>query len=113
MTATTEVSDDEDDDDINEGSITQIQILQNEQLDDLSPTGNEEVSAVSRAWFTSKEDKDSLTNKGRAIFTAVCIAPGSKCECAIDDPVFSLFYRTQMEAGNVVQRGNRHPNEQH
>ncbi|KAM4678637.1 cyclin-D-binding Myb-like transcription factor 1 [Discoglossus pictus] len=57
MTATTEVAED----DINEGSITQIQILQNEQLDDLS--GGEEAS-VSRAWFTSKEDKDSLTNKG-------------------------------------------------
>lgn len=27
--------------------------------------GNEEVSAVSQAWFTTKEDKDSLTNKGR------------------------------------------------
>ncbi|KAM4747269.1 cyclin-D-binding Myb-like transcription factor 1 [Rhinophrynus dorsalis] len=60
MTATTEVTDD----DINEQSMTQIQILQNEPLDDLSPTGNEEVSAVSRAWFTSKEDKDTLTNKG-------------------------------------------------
>ncbi|KAM8974655.1 cyclin-D-binding Myb-like transcription factor 1 isoform 1-T1 [Pelodytes ibericus] len=60
MTATTEVSDD----DLSEDSITQIQIIQNEQLDDISPTGNDEVSAVSRAWFTSKEDKDSLTNKG-------------------------------------------------
>ncbi|XP_077328073.1 cyclin-D-binding Myb-like transcription factor 1 isoform X2 [Lithobates pipiens] len=60
MTATTEVVDG----DINEESITQIQILQNEQLDDISPAGNEDMSAVSRAWFTSKEDKDSLTNKG-------------------------------------------------
>ncbi|XP_053320585.1 cyclin-D-binding Myb-like transcription factor 1 isoform X2 [Spea bombifrons] len=60
MTATTEVADD----DLNEDSITQIQILQNEQHDDISPTGNEEASAVSRAWFTSKEDKDTLTNKG-------------------------------------------------
>ncbi|XP_018108195.2 cyclin-D-binding Myb-like transcription factor 1 isoform X1 [Xenopus laevis] len=60
MTATTEVVED----DISEDSITQIQILQNEQLDDISPTGNEEASAVSRAWFTSKEDKNSLTNKG-------------------------------------------------
>ncbi|XP_063782986.1 cyclin-D-binding Myb-like transcription factor 1 isoform X2 [Pseudophryne corroboree] len=60
MTATTEVADD----DINEESVTQIQILQNEQLGDLSPGGNDEVSTVSRAWFTSKEDKDSLTNKG-------------------------------------------------
>ncbi|KAM4039177.1 cyclin-D-binding Myb-like transcription factor 1 isoform 2-T2 [Anomaloglossus baeobatrachus] len=60
MTATTEVTED----DITEDSITQIQILQNEQLADISPAGNDEVSAVSRAWFTSKEDKDSLTNRG-------------------------------------------------
>ncbi|XP_044136044.1 cyclin-D-binding Myb-like transcription factor 1 [Bufo gargarizans] len=60
MTATTEVTED----DNNEDSITQIQILQNEQLADISPAGNDEVSAVSRAWFTSKEDKDSLANKG-------------------------------------------------
>ncbi|XP_010634864.1 cyclin-D-binding Myb-like transcription factor 1 isoform X3 [Fukomys damarensis] len=60
MTATTEVADDE----ISEGTVTQIQILQNEQLDEISPLGNEEVSAVSQAWFTTKEDKDSLTNKG-------------------------------------------------
>ncbi|XP_058581210.1 cyclin-D-binding Myb-like transcription factor 1 isoform X2 [Neofelis nebulosa] len=60
MTATTEVADDE----ITEGTVTQIQILQNEQLDEMSPLGNEEVSAVSQAWFTTKEDKDSLTNKG-------------------------------------------------
>uniref|UniRef100_A0A8D2CXP9 Cyclin-D-binding Myb-like transcription factor 1 n=1 Tax=Sciurus vulgaris TaxID=55149 RepID=A0A8D2CXP9_SCIVU len=60
MTATTEVADDE----ITEGTVTQIQILQNDQLDEISPLGNEEVSAVSQAWFTTKEDKDSLTNKG-------------------------------------------------
>ncbi|KAJ6666404.1 hypothetical protein lerEdw1_000677 [Lerista edwardsae] len=60
MTATTEVADNE----INEGTLTQIQILQNEQLDEISSLGNEEVSAVSQAWFTTKEDKDSLTNKG-------------------------------------------------
>ncbi|XP_040328711.1 cyclin-D-binding Myb-like transcription factor 1 isoform X2 [Herpailurus yagouaroundi] len=60
MTATAEVADDE----ITEGTVTQIQILQNEQLDEISPLGNEEVSAVSQAWFTTKEDKDSLTNKG-------------------------------------------------
>ncbi|XP_003228036.1 cyclin-D-binding Myb-like transcription factor 1 isoform X1 [Anolis carolinensis] len=60
MTATTEVADNED----NEGTVTQIQILQNEQLDEISSLSNEEVSAVSQAWFTTKEDKDSLTNKG-------------------------------------------------
>ncbi|XP_020653407.3 cyclin-D-binding Myb-like transcription factor 1 isoform X4 [Pogona vitticeps] len=42
----------------------QGKILQNEQLDEISSLGNEEVSAVSQAWFTTKEDKDSLTNKG-------------------------------------------------
>nr|XP_013798920.1 PREDICTED: cyclin-D-binding Myb-like transcription factor 1 [Apteryx mantelli mantelli] len=63
MTATTEVAEDE----INEGTVTQIQILQNEQLDEISPMGNEEVSAVSQAWFTTKEDKDSLTNKVSAV----------------------------------------------
>ena len=42
-----------------------LKILQNEQLDEISPLGNEEVSAVSQAWFTTKEDKDSLTNKGK------------------------------------------------
>ncbi|XP_060113922.1 cyclin-D-binding Myb-like transcription factor 1 isoform X2 [Heteronotia binoei] len=60
MTATTEVADN----DLNEGTVTQIQILQNEQLDEISSLSNEEVSAVSQAWFTTKEDKDSLTNKG-------------------------------------------------
>ncbi|XP_038171450.1 cyclin-D-binding Myb-like transcription factor 1 isoform X2 [Arvicola amphibius] len=60
MTATTEVADDE----LSEGTVTQIQILQNDQLDEISPLGTEEVSAVSQAWFTTKEDKDSLTNKG-------------------------------------------------
>ncbi|XP_062990366.1 cyclin-D-binding Myb-like transcription factor 1 isoform X2 [Elgaria multicarinata webbii] len=60
MTATTEVADSE----VNEGTVTQIQILQNEQLDEISSLSNEEVSAVSQAWFTTKEDKDSLTNKG-------------------------------------------------
>lgn len=44
-----------------------FKILQNEQLDEISPMGNEEVSAVSQAWFTTKEDKDSLTNKGRTL----------------------------------------------
>ncbi|XP_042324131.1 cyclin-D-binding Myb-like transcription factor 1 isoform X2 [Sceloporus undulatus] len=60
MTATTEVADSE----INEGTVTQIQILQNEQLDEISSLSNEDVSAVSQAWFTTKEDKDTLTNKG-------------------------------------------------
>ncbi|XP_029471075.1 cyclin-D-binding Myb-like transcription factor 1 isoform X2 [Rhinatrema bivittatum] len=57
MTATAEVADDE-------GTVTQIQILQNEQLDEMSPLGSKEIPAVSQAWFTTKEDKDSLTNKG-------------------------------------------------
>ncbi|XP_069483928.1 cyclin-D-binding Myb-like transcription factor 1 isoform X1 [Ambystoma mexicanum] len=60
MTASAEVAND----DLNEETVAQVQILQNEQSDDLSPTGNEEVMPVSQAWFTTKEDKDSLTNKG-------------------------------------------------
>lgn len=48
-------------------NIYLFKILQNEQLDEISPLGNEEVSAVSQAWFTTKEDKDSLTNKGNNI----------------------------------------------
>lgn len=40
MTATTEVADDE----LSEGTVTQIQILQNDQLDEISPLGTEEVS---------------------------------------------------------------------
>ncbi|KAG8142550.1 hypothetical protein E2320_005773 [Naja naja] len=67
MTATTEVADHE----VNEGTVTQIQILQNEQLDEISSLANEEVSAVSQAWFTTKEDKDCLTNKGKFAFS-VC-----------------------------------------
>ena len=46
-----------------------LKILQNDQLDEISPLGTEEVSAVSQAWFTTKEDKDSLTNKGKAVGT--------------------------------------------
>nr|XP_033814316.1 cyclin-D-binding Myb-like transcription factor 1 isoform X2 [Geotrypetes seraphini] len=57
MTATAEVAD-------NEGTVTQIQILQNDQLDEISPLGSKDIPAVSQAWFTTKEDKDSLTNKG-------------------------------------------------
>ncbi|KAG9345632.1 hypothetical protein JZ751_008776 [Albula glossodonta] len=47
MTATTEMTDS----DISEGAVAQIQ-------------KTEEVSPVSQAWFTTKEDKDSLVNKG-------------------------------------------------
>lgn len=49
-------------------SVSLSQILQNEQLDEISSLSNEEVSAVSQAWFTTKEDKDSLTNKGKLAY---------------------------------------------
>ncbi|KAJ1164421.1 hypothetical protein NDU88_004860 [Pleurodeles waltl] len=60
MTATTELAND----DISEETITQVQYLQNEQPDNLSPSANEDVTPVSQAWFTTREDKDSLTYKG-------------------------------------------------
>ncbi|XP_035282986.1 cyclin-D-binding Myb-like transcription factor 1 isoform X1 [Anguilla anguilla] len=47
MTATTEMTES----DISEGAVAQIQ-------------KTEEVSPVSQAWFTTKEDKDTLVNKG-------------------------------------------------
>lgn len=39
-------------------------VLQEDQ-DPPSPGPNTEVSPVSQAWFTTKEDKDTLTNKGK------------------------------------------------
>ncbi|XP_078530319.1 cyclin-D-binding Myb-like transcription factor 1 isoform X3 [Lissotriton helveticus] len=60
MTATTELPNN----DIREETITQVEYLQNKQLDNLSPTANEDVTPVSQAWFTTREDKDSLTYKG-------------------------------------------------
>ncbi|KAJ8395656.1 hypothetical protein AAFF_G00028930 [Aldrovandia affinis] len=58
MTATTEMTES----DISDGAVAQIQILQNDSS--LSPQKTEEVSPVSQAWFTTKEDKDTLVNKG-------------------------------------------------
>ncbi|XP_066579762.1 cyclin-D-binding Myb-like transcription factor 1 isoform X2 [Amia ocellicauda] len=58
MTATTEMTES----DISDGAVAQIQILQNDGS--LSPQKTEDVSPVSQAWFTTKEDKDSLVNKG-------------------------------------------------
>nr|XP_046192697.1 cyclin-D-binding Myb-like transcription factor 1 [Oncorhynchus gorbuscha] len=48
-----------DDSDITEEGVAQIQILQSED-----PQNSEEISPVSQAWFTTKEDKDTLVNKG-------------------------------------------------
>ncbi|XP_072097843.1 cyclin-D-binding Myb-like transcription factor 1 isoform X1 [Mobula birostris] len=46
-------------------TITQIQILHNEdQIEGISPQNNEDLDPVSQAWFTTKEDKDTLQNKG-------------------------------------------------
>ncbi|XP_011611498.2 cyclin-D-binding Myb-like transcription factor 1 [Takifugu rubripes] len=56
MTATT-------DDDLCQERVAQIQILQEDE-DSPSPSQSAEVSLVSQAWFTTKEDKDTLTNKG-------------------------------------------------
>ncbi|XP_031671118.1 cyclin-D-binding Myb-like transcription factor 1 isoform X1 [Oncorhynchus kisutch] len=48
-----------DDSDITEEGVAQIQILQSED-----PQNREDISPVSQAWFTTKEDKDTLVNKG-------------------------------------------------
>ncbi|XP_031715084.1 cyclin-D-binding Myb-like transcription factor 1 isoform X2 [Anarrhichthys ocellatus] len=51
------------DGDLSEEGVAQIQILQQEE-ESLSPDQKSEVSPVSQAWFTTKEDKDTLANKG-------------------------------------------------
>lgn len=51
------------DGELSEDSVTQIQIL-HEDDDCLSANQKTEVSPVSQAWFTTKEDKDTLANKG-------------------------------------------------
>ncbi|XP_070710095.1 cyclin-D-binding Myb-like transcription factor 1 isoform X2 [Pempheris klunzingeri] len=51
------------DGDLSEDGVAQIQIL-HEDEDSLSPNQKAEVSPVSQAWFTTKEDKDTLANKG-------------------------------------------------
>ncbi|XP_076016167.1 cyclin-D-binding Myb-like transcription factor 1 [Genypterus blacodes] len=51
------------DGDISEEDVAQIEILQEEE-DSLSSNPKAEASPVSQAWFTTKEDKDTLTNKG-------------------------------------------------
>uniref|UniRef100_A0A3B4YHG5 Cyclin-D-binding Myb-like transcription factor 1 n=1 Tax=Seriola lalandi dorsalis TaxID=1841481 RepID=A0A3B4YHG5_SERLL len=51
------------DGDLSEDGVAQIQILQEDE-DSLSPNQKTEVSPVSQAWFTTKEDKDTLANKG-------------------------------------------------
>ncbi|XP_059510802.1 cyclin-D-binding Myb-like transcription factor 1 isoform X2 [Stegostoma tigrinum] len=46
-------------------TVTQIQVLHNEDhMDGISPQNNEDLDPVSQAWFTTKEDKDTLQNKG-------------------------------------------------
>ncbi|XP_061524288.1 cyclin-D-binding Myb-like transcription factor 1 isoform X2 [Phycodurus eques] len=44
--------------------VAQIQVLCDDSGAALSPDDKAEVSAVSQAWFTTKEDKDTLANKG-------------------------------------------------
>ncbi|KAL4659503.1 cyclin-D-binding Myb-like transcription factor 1 isoform X2 [Arapaima gigas] len=58
MTATTELTENE----MSEGAVAQIQILQNDESHAAQKT--EEVSPVSQAWFTTKEDKVTLVKKG-------------------------------------------------
>ncbi|KAM6895863.1 cyclin-D-binding Myb-like transcription factor 1 [Xenentodon cancila] len=49
--------------DLSEDGVTQIEILQPDE-ESLSPKVKTEVSPVSQAWFTTKEDKDTLANEG-------------------------------------------------
>ncbi|XP_060930132.1 cyclin-D-binding Myb-like transcription factor 1 [Limanda limanda] len=51
------------DSDLTEEGVAQIQILQ-EDDESLLSNQKSEVSPVSQAWFTTKEDKDTLANKG-------------------------------------------------
>ncbi|RVE56512.1 hypothetical protein OJAV_G00221770 [Oryzias javanicus] len=51
------------DGELSEDTVTQIEILQEEEASE-SPKQKTEVSPVSQAWFTTKEDKDTLVNKG-------------------------------------------------
>nr|XP_020468948.1 cyclin-D-binding Myb-like transcription factor 1 [Monopterus albus]XP_020468949.1 cyclin-D-binding Myb-like transcription factor 1 [Monopterus albus] len=51
------------DGDLSEHGAAQIQILQEDE-DSLSANQKTDVSPVSQAWFTTKEDKDTLANKG-------------------------------------------------
>ncbi|XP_068611173.1 cyclin-D-binding Myb-like transcription factor 1 [Brachionichthys hirsutus] len=59
--------------DLSEGGVAQIQILQEDEAEDGAEDGAEDppspgqktqVSPVSQAWFTTKEDKDTLAHKG-------------------------------------------------
>ncbi|KAG7274202.1 hypothetical protein CRUP_008578 [Coryphaenoides rupestris] len=54
------------DSELTEESVAQIQILQvdAEALSPQQKAGGDDVSPVSQAWFTTKEDKDTLANKG-------------------------------------------------
>ncbi|XP_072234012.1 cyclin-D-binding Myb-like transcription factor 1 [Leuresthes tenuis] len=51
------------DSDLSEDGVAQIEILHQDE-DSLSASQKTEVSPVSQAWFTTKEDKDTLANKG-------------------------------------------------
>ncbi|KAM9845989.1 cyclin-D-binding Myb-like transcription factor 1 [Aulostomus maculatus] len=49
--------------DLSEEGVAHIQVLQEDE-DSLSSSEKAEVSPVSQAWFTTKEDKDTLAGKG-------------------------------------------------
>ncbi|GLD48229.1 cyclin-D-binding Myb-like transcription factor 1 isoform X1 [Lates japonicus] len=52
------------DGDLSEGRASLDSGILQEDEDSLSPNQKTEVSPVSQAWFTTKEDKDTLANKG-------------------------------------------------
>ncbi|XP_077565674.1 cyclin-D-binding Myb-like transcription factor 1 isoform X2 [Stigmatopora nigra] len=62
VTMTTTTTED-DDDCVARGGAAPIQVLCDEE-EVLSSNEKAEVAAVSQAWFTTKEDKDTLANKG-------------------------------------------------
>ncbi|XP_055463852.1 cyclin-D-binding Myb-like transcription factor 1 [Psammomys obesus] len=58
-TTATEVADEE----LTGGTMMQFQILQNDEPNEVFPQANEEQSIASEAWFTGKEEKDTLTKQ--------------------------------------------------
>ncbi|XP_077449771.1 cyclin-D-binding Myb-like transcription factor 1 [Stigmatopora argus] len=63
VTMTTTTTDDDEDDGVARGGAAPVQVPCDEE-EVLSPGEKAEVAAVSQAWFTTKEDKDTLANKG-------------------------------------------------
>ncbi|CAH6780428.1 cyclin-D-binding Myb-like transcription factor 1 [Phodopus roborovskii] len=59
-TTATEVADEE----ITEGTMMQLHILQDDNPEEGFPLANKEESIINKAWFTGKEDKENLSKQG-------------------------------------------------